>query len=217
VACSGNDASCPLVTEEATEATRTNCIAHCPIRLLSYSQETIYKDIAHTYHYCRGWTFQERLLSKRWIYFLGNKIIFHCREDIFHHIEDPCHWEEFNVFGDGWEEHIAKLSSARLQSSMQVWPINMSPTSWAKGFCFWTDMVQEYSQKIFTYDSDVLNACLGILYAFQGYSTSPVVQGIPEPLIEFALMWTPVTQVVRRNWKYEKGSKERFSTWSWLA
>jgi hypothetical protein len=63
----------------------------------------------------------------------------------------------------------------------------MSPISWEQGFSFWADIVHEYSHKNFTYESDILRACTGILYAFQGYSKWLVFYGMPEPLIDIAL------------------------------
>jgi hypothetical protein len=100
IACSGNDASCPLITADAVEITTLNHTPYGPSRPLSYDRANIYWDIAKTYHYRRGWTFQERLLSRRRIYFLGDMIIFHCRKDVYHHIEDPCKCEEFYVIDD---------------------------------------------------------------------------------------------------------------------
>lgn len=228
IACTGRDANCRLVTAEAAANSQSS---HIP------TEQHLREKIMKSYHNQRAWTYQERLLSRRRIYFFSDQIIFHCREDILYPIQSLATKRSENSSQDE-EKHreSAKPSNSKSADDLKVhnavgrfqeprpkglvWPVNMTAVCWEQGFDFWTSMVQEYSNKVFTYDDDILRACTGILHAFQGYSQWPIFQGMPEPLIEIALMWAPTTIITRRDIMIEGAKDQRneiFPTWSWLA
>ncbi|KAL2064564.1 hypothetical protein VTL71DRAFT_3701 [Oculimacula yallundae] len=145
--------------------------------------------ISQSHHNSRGWIFQERLLSRRRLYFLNNRLVFHCRRDMFSEdrdIEvkivsdylklpvDPA--ETFHYYDD-------KVGSKRGHGS--DWPIGMTSTSWDIGFRFW----------------------------------SSIVEGMPEPLLDFALLWVPVGEPERRPLMNVTGTNltTSFPSGSWLG
>ncbi|PVH73625.1 hypothetical protein DL98DRAFT_607004 [Cadophora sp. DSE1049] len=99
------------------------------------------------------------------------------------------------------------------------WPAGMARDDWDKGFRFWSGTVEEYSKKEFTFDTDILDACTGILHAFQGYSGWTILQGMPEPVFDLALLWVPSTTVERRPPLKVHRSEltTEFPSWSWLG
>lgn len=175
----------------------------------------------------RGWTYQERLLSHRRIYFLGNQVLFQCRQDFFS--EDGA--EEVKSANAGFQIERFRFDAAddispayhiereRLRRHHAEWPIGMTKTSWRIGFDFWSATVQEYSKKQFSFDSDILDACTGIFAALEGYSGWSFLHGIPEVLIDIALLWTPYGTLERRDFNNLSDGQNvsKFPSWSWIG
>ncbi|KAG4437606.1 hypothetical protein IFR05_006910 [Cadophora sp. M221] len=181
--------------------------------------------IAKSHYSRRGWTYQERLLSRRRIYFLDNEIIFHCRSDMFpetgdekvKYVRDFRHMPGSQISSgltDGFETAVEEN-----RGHGSEWPSGMMNTSWDKGFRFWSSTLEEYSKKEFSFDEDILDACTGVLQAFQGYSGWKILQGMPEPLLDLALLWVPSTAVRRRPSMKTAGTDPtvQFLSWSWLG
>jgi heterokaryon incompatibility protein (HET) len=216
VSCSGSDANNKLVDsvairgkfraqETATYGNDTLVDYNTPKALRPFNQKKFIGKVEETVWSTRGWTYQERRLSRRRIYILKNEIMFHCRADLF------------SPFGDT-EVPISSLSSLQYRRShdnLAEIPDDLGPANWHLGFNFWAEIVQEYTQKHLKHQSDILNACMGILCAFEGYTTWPNIYGMPQPLIDIVLHWAPKTIVTRT--PCSKNSKENFPSWSWLA
>ncbi|KAH7416685.1 heterokaryon incompatibility protein-domain-containing protein [Cadophora sp. MPI-SDFR-AT-0126] len=176
----------------------------------------------------RGWTYQEKLLSRRRIYFLDNEIIFQCRLDMFsgnsvHDTEKVKFVRDYRHMPGtpGVRVSPNQFESAKIKSRGQgsEWPADMARDDWDKGFKFWSTTVEEYSKKEFTFNTDILDACAGILQAFQGYSSWAILQGMPEPLFDLALLWIPSTTVERRQPStiHDTTVNPEFPSWSWLG
>jgi hypothetical protein len=180
-------------------------------------------------HSGRGWTYQERLLSRRCLYFLEDRVIFQCRADIFSHDGEVSVPEEVDpiypfhktyddtvrsAVQEKYDDQMKEINRLRGLRHLSEWPQNMSQTAWGRGFKFWANTIQAYSQKSFTFEEDVLSACNGILTAFQQYSEWQIIQGCPEPLIDHALLWVPLTKVKPR--EMPKMGENPFPSWSWL-
>ena len=234
IACAGSHADCRLVPTQCGPSTRTPPFSggfpdYVEVRRPLHPK-LVLEAIGSSYHSSRGWTYQERLLSRRCLYFLQDRVIFQCRADVFSHDGeqsvpretlplDP-HFHPTYVGQaylnatetyDRQKEEFARLLKLR---HLSEWPQNMSPTDFHRGFDFWSKTIQEYSQKSFTFDEDVLVACSGILTAFQQYSTWRVFQGCPEPLLDYALLWVPLTKVIPR--ETSKEGENSLASWSWL-
>ncbi|KAL5322231.1 hypothetical protein ACEPPN_010203 [Leptodophora sp. 'Broadleaf-Isolate-01'] len=179
--------------------------------------------ISRSHHNQRGWTYQERLLSRRRIYFFDNEIIFHCRSDMFaeHGTVDVKRVRDFRYMrGVRWSIDIQSAFEDAVQKHRghgSEWPSGMTTSSWDIGFQFWSRTIEEYSTKQFTFEKDILDACTGVLQAFQGYSGWMMVQAMPEPVLDLALLWIPTSTMERRLPSTTTDSHLRFPSWSWLG
>lgn len=253
IACAGTRANVRLVPSSMPTTKREWRYTRIPrkaeqeiYRPHPLQAEYLLSTISASTHSKRGWTYQEKLLSRRCLYFLHDRIIFRCRADIFiHDGEDKISEEkddsviyelmsgtkhpgpsdffsnqsfERDILGeesatpDYWDrqERIRKAQSRRFYAE---WPRDMSPTDWYRGFKFWCEMVEEYSQKQFTFENDILAACSGVLTAFQKYSGWHIFHGCPEELLDYALLWVPRAECEARN---RETRESTFPTWSWL-
>jgi hypothetical protein len=201
--------------------------------------ESLIERIAKFHYSQRGWTYQERLLSRRKLYFLEDEVIFHCRQDCF---TEKGGDDVICVLPAGYASTMALTAQAneivnaaeraqkRHKGHGSEWPLEMvsyiqnmefGPLvsfSWDVGFHFWSNTVRDYSGKQFTFNNDISDACTGILHAFEGYSHWPILEGMPEPVLDLALLWTPLTTMKRRLPVMSDDIKPlQFPSWSWLS
>jgi hypothetical protein len=242
IACCGDNASCSLITSDASKAAISTTFQSSSSRGL-FSESTgpitsdIYQNILDSKHNKRGWTYQERLLSRRRFYFLDDRIIFHCRNDRLMPVETPTPPPEpprktaieyhpnklrlisqMEIASEAWEERFSHLALENLTNQGgPEWP-KMSNDGWREGFSFWSRMVTDFSEKSLTFEEDVLRACTGILHSFQWYSKWPMNFGTPLPLLDMALHWTPKSQVALRQKRGPTTNiTDLFPSWSWLC
>ncbi|KAF5620795.1 tol [Fusarium sp. NRRL 52700] len=152
----------------------------------------------------RGWTFQERLLSRRSLIFTNKQVYWCC---------DGTTWEEESLldipgstafarpysFGcyDEWDDNEAKFSLESFDT-----------------------YITQFSERKFTYPSDVLPAFLGIISRFEHLNNEKIHWGLNASTFDQALTW-----------KYGQGRREEMYTyvsdgstrsvpypsWSWLG
>lgn len=124
----------------------------------------------------RAWTFQERILSKRCLYFTDSQVYFQCRSGIFR--ED--------IFGE--------YSQNQLIGSGAVNPLEMdvSPRDGYRMFNIYENMVKSYNQRELSYPSDALSAFSGIMSVLQKRFGWRFLSALPEDLFHLALLWRPI-------------------------
>lgn len=228
VACSSTNANDQLMTSAAARSAEAMAADVAHYRLTS---NTFYKEVLNSTYGQRGWTYQERLLSRRRIYFLKRDVVFHCRMDYMVPVEFGPDFASFASQLQSTKEK--KLDGVPLGQQQELWDRTMArfelkrdliggpgwaklnETSWLDGFRFWSTIVKEVSAKDFTYNGDILRACTGILHSFQGLSKWQMEYGTPLPLIELALHWLP--QGYGRLFRRRCGSRAIFPSWSWIA
>lgn len=83
-------------------------------------------------------------------------------------------------------------------------------------------LVNDYTAKELSYDSDILNAFEGVLQnVFEGIS--PVINGLPERHFDAALLWVSVGQATRRKGATEiteagtGNSIHSYPSWAWIG
>lgn len=155
IACSGTDANARLCSPntsrffgEALWYDRSyNFSNQSPVFLLRPLDTSPFLDqITPSYHNQRGSTFQERLLCRRRLFFLEDKIIFHCRRDMFSedgevdvkivsdYLKMPADLAgTFHYYDDAVGFHRGHGSE---------WSSGMTSTSWDIGFRFWSSVVK---------------------------------------------------------------------------
>lgn len=162
--------------------------------------------------YKRGWTFQERIFSRRALIFTEEQVYWECQTAAW--CEDGL-WETM-------ESPIVYRHCFSEKEFCHPWPSEMG------GFeRIYRKLVQEYSQRMLTYESDGLDAFKGILNAFETDAGQRFLWALPTSLLGNALTWSgDITQ--RRQVKctvsvQEEGSCAAtitvcpFPSWSWVG
>ncbi len=75
-------------------------------------------------------------------------------------------------------------------------------------FAEYTMAIEEYTHREISYESDVLNAFVGLLHIFSRFFRCKTLLGLPEGLLDVALLWKPMRQLRRRS---------GFPSWSWAG
>lgn len=149
----------------------------------------------------RGWTLQERILSKRCLYFSAGETYYQCRSAV---------WQEPSL--------AQELVGARpmFEPPTLMNPLKISPTgSLLNAEDAYQRLVERYTRRCLTFPSDKLNAFRGILGLLSDNDGSTWEKsGVPASFLS-SLLWAPVTTVIRRPTSVTPG--EDPPTWSWLA
>ncbi|KAI9717917.1 MAG: hypothetical protein M1812_004444 [Candelaria pacifica] len=135
----------------------------------------------------RGWTFQERLLSKRCLLFVNGRIYFQCRQTTFS--ED--------IVGESKEAGWS-LDSTGMPSRIFRGPPSLQYIS----------AVQLYTQRKLTLESDILRAFEGVANVLERHMETSFLYGLPESMLDYALLWESTQQLRRR---------PNFPSWSWAG
>jgi hypothetical protein len=151
----------------------------------------------------RGWTYQERLLAKRCIFFSDHQVFFQCRKNL---------WSE-----DMWEdvEGLRGIMDPEIVDVMSHW--SLLPATKVNQMTFFNsyyiDLVEEYTQKDLTDPGDILNAFAGIMEHTIKTIETHFVCGLYAPVIE-SFLWYQKTRHSRRR---EAGEPGKFPSWSWAG
>ena len=160
----------------------------------------------------RAWTFQERLLSRRLIVFTHGQMIWHCRKMI-------CR-EDMSVVDSGvpypplqWlslrPQHMGVDTGSKwIDGSTEITRYGATRLVRSVIFTEYTRVVEEYTHREISYESDILNAFAGLLHIFSRFFRCKTLLGLPESLLDVALLWKPMTQLQRRS---------GFPSWSWAG
>ncbi|EXL92885.1 heterokaryon incompatibility protein-domain-containing protein [Fusarium oxysporum II5] len=152
----------------------------------------------------RGWTFQERLLSRRSLIFTNKQVYWCC---------DGTTWEEESLldipgsttfarsysFGcyDEWDDNEAKFSLESFDT-----------------------YITQFSERRFTYPSDVLPAFLGIIRRFEHLNNEKIHWGLNASTFDQALTWKYGQNRRDETYTYVSGGSTRsipYPSWSWLG
>lgn len=152
IAAAGEDAQTglPGVTNLHRGTQREVCVRDVTLLEIPNS----YADVYSSTWASRGWTFQECFLSTRRLIFTANEVLFLCNR--------TCAREGLKVPA-GINDHVNGFKS-------------IIPRLYGKGRNFSPDSlgnhIQNYSRRNLSYDSDSLNAILGVLNHYQHHSMS---------------------------------------------
>ncbi|KAF2247538.1 HET-domain-containing protein [Trematosphaeria pertusa] len=176
----------------------------------------------------RAWTLQEKMLSNRLLVFSGGYMMWHCRESV--HYEDMTASDAKTVPGS---DRTVPLLSAGLREddlpasaplSYSTLNGNVSVTR-SPAFEKYASLVADYTHRRMSYSSDVLRALSGILptlsktFARRSKEDHEVFRyGLPETLIDVALLWQPVGPLKRRRHCTKPTCTEPYMpSWSWAG
>ncbi|OXV05664.1 hypothetical protein Egran_06568 [Elaphomyces granulatus] len=151
----------------------------------------------------RGWTFQERLLSRRCLYFSERYVYFHCgrRDKVLSEcgVNGPVRSHDS---WDSWDTPGEALGSTTLDnplSGLHQELADLRPDAWrAKIFTMYSSLVGKYTLRQLSYDSDIINAFLGTFTVLNEFFHSDILCGLPASALDLALLWAPAGRLPRR-------------------
>ena len=124
----------------------------------------------------RAWTFQERVLSKRCLYFTDSQVYFQCRSGIFR--ED--------IFGEYSQNQLV------MSGAINPLEVDISPRDRYGMFNIYENMVKSYNRRELSDPSDALRAFSGIISVLQKRFGWRFLSALPEDLFHLALLWRPM-------------------------
>ncbi|KUJ19722.1 HET-domain-containing protein [Mollisia scopiformis] len=168
----------------------------------------------------RGWTLQEKLLSKRILLFTDFQMYFRCANSIC--AEDIA--MEAGILSDSikkrqnpfkWGVQRERPSTLdKVGDFITLDALKLTDKSWNLTFLpNYVALIEEFSQRTFTYKQDTLKAILGVLRTW-GPSNDNFPGGLPRDWLSDVLLWQP-----RDGSEYHSGHASRIGipTWSWAA
>lgn len=188
-----------------------SALISCPSPLL----EDIIQFSYDSYHYLqnskwntRGWTLQEKLFSRRCLYFMKEQIYWECKMDSWcedscfeSHPLDPvaetrCSWKE----PPGGSLSTPFLEGIGLGSRM-ITPEEND---------YFSDLLYSYSYRSLSFEEDIERAFAGLLKVLSERTGAQFWYGLPIPIFDACLWWHVSEGTVQR-------STTTWPSWSWLA
>lgn len=149
------------------------------------------EELLKSYWNTRGWTYQEKELSKRCLIFGENQVYFQCNR------------KEFKE--DSGLRDVAYAKSRALRIRGEKHPIWNS----------YRRAVVSFTKRTFSFEMDVIHAFQGIASLFQPAFKGDFLFGLPETALDAALLWQPYSPT-RRRIDHKSGSP-LFPSWSWAG
>lgn len=164
----------------------------------------------YTYHlpwHTRGWTLQEKVLSRRVFTFTGEQLLWSCRQSQ--------RWEETDT-----ETELASLNWYSMDDADLR--LHTDPGHIAEGN-LWT-LVHNFSRRELCFDGDAYDAFSAILREYEEMNDEQFVWGMPvsEGRFDSALCWVSFDTIVRRQGlttlpTTPLETRVPFPSWSWLG
>lgn len=156
----------------------------------------------------RGWTFQEGLLSRRCLVFTSDQIYWQCRKSTWC---EGSFWERTDELQVYRHFHGQNLLTSLADPIIKKWePLYIT-------------ILQEYVQREFSSESDVMHALTGVLRILKQDTKKDHFWGLPVNVLEHALTWTASGPPSRRESQHKYVSSEGnllscpFPSWSWIG
>lgn len=173
------------------------------------------------YHYLasttwdqRGWTMQERVLSRRSLIFTSEQMYFACAEATFFE-ETFCElsFPRFQYF-------TRRQAELNLNSTVRTYSEQHDPTE--RIWDIFTLLVNRFSQRLLSFPGDGFDAFAAILESLRSQQKEEFVWGIPLSQFELGLSWTTFDgQYRRRDRTTLPMTNQRrqviFPSWSWMG
>jgi len=129
----------------------------------------------------RGWTFQERLLSRRCLIFAEGHVYFQCRSAVISQ----------HIFTDGGGADGWSLDWTNS-------PLRTLGELRRRAFWFYMKCIQLYTGRDLTKPKDILTAFQGTSWLLEERMKAPLLYGLPSSHFDLALLWTPLSRLERR-------------------
>jgi hypothetical protein len=160
----------------------------------------------------RGWTFQEKLLSRRLLIFSKRQVFYHCNaamwcEDIVLESDNPEVTNE--LFNATLKKGVRGSNGGENDHVLIRKPSLMPVGTVGTPFRLYSSLIQEYTGRSLSEDSDVVNAFSGALDILSPY-IGEHLWGLPGAVFHDALLWTESGQTYRADRR-----RSGFPSWAW--
>ena len=146
----------------------------------------------------RGWTYQEKILSKRLLIFTPYQTFFQCGQAIFYEdtiLERTSDSPDIDISEGEGMSHLRHLSKPTADMS----PLRKYRTC-----------IEGYSCRDLTKEEDGLNAFQGVLNTLRPEFSNEFHWGLPESMFDIAMTWALGNH-------YPERRRHDFPSWSWLG
>jgi hypothetical protein len=151
----------------------------------------------------RGWTFQERLLSKRCLIFIEKRVYFQCRSTAMS------------------EDIIAEQKDAGWSIGLVQAPLQMLNDLKTRNFWVYANCVSLYTSRTLGRQKDILAAFNGMSNLIGNEMRAPLVFGLPSAYFDLAFLWEAKDAHEPRRPEDEAEAKDfdgmKFPSWSWCG
>lgn len=163
----------------------------------------------------RAWTFQERLFSRRLVFFAGDQIHWRCHkcaasEDMTAAEAAP------NLESYSWlnikPQQLGVLTPKDGYADCSLRKLDDGTTHVMRSSTFkeYAQLVQQYSSRQISYDFEILNAVAGLSHVLELCFKGPMRQGLPQTLLDAAILWRPAERLASRDCS-------AIPSWSWAG
>ena len=175
----------------------------------------------------RGWVFQERLLSRRCLYFSPNAVYFQCASKTLS--EYGINEEYTPMLFDSVPQRPRPVSTRAARDNAfdlldLLQGVRSEEERVIKAFSIYSKLVESYSRREFSFKSDVINGFAGVFATLEKHFHSETHGGLPAAMLVHALLWTPAGRLPRRGMRLPTPSDIRmgkpdmqFPSWSWAG
>lgn len=171
----------------------------------------------------RGWTYQERLLSRRYLFFVNDTVYFQCALGI---------WGEDYVAEHPKLIQTAPMMDIILSRSWQPptmtkrtrYRLSIDPASEKQAidhlkesiFPIYCQIIAEYTARSMSYATDRLNGVSGILSVLARNGSMELLHGLPKAVLDAAILWRPQRELTRVPVNPDTG-RPYWPSWSWAG
>ncbi|KAH6648703.1 heterokaryon incompatibility protein-domain-containing protein [Truncatella angustata] len=171
----------------------------------------------------RGWTYQERLLSRRYLFFVNDTVYFQCSratwgEDYFAEKGDVVRSAPMMdvILSRSWQP---PKMIRRIRYSLSIGAgFGMTALEYLKKALFpiYCRVITEYTARDMSYVTDRLNGILGVMNVLIHHGHIDFFHGLPRPLLEAAMLWRPQQNLTRVPDDNRTG-RPYWPSWSWAG
>ena len=176
----------------------------------------------------RGWILQEQLLSRRCLYFTSRYAYLLCGREVINECgtSEPLRFKPEEGDRPGSADAVLPTSMSNPLFNLQELVEFRSEERQYKAFAAYTKLVEKYTLRKLSYESDILDAFSGLFAVLNEYSESDIVSGLPASVLDLVLLWAPAARLTRRGCKlltmedteFNLGQVNRnFPSWSWAG
>jgi hypothetical protein len=208
IAASGLSAadSLPGVAEERPLMTLNHTIEGIP---LVWRGAELSDNLRYSQYETRGWTLQEKLISRRCLYLGRDQAFFLCSSSYeCEDYHDKEYWEKNEDHGQPLP--IPQHPLYILYECMSTKPLE-GVYSWSYCKYVYDKLVSDYSQRQLSHEADAVDAFRGIMGIMSEASAGDFILGLPEDILDLALLWVPLSRPLQRR------KDQSLPSWSWVG